>query len=54
MSRGSKCRKRKSTLSAREDKMLVGLKQGPCRVASKMSLKLRDGGKKKKGKVVKF
>lgn len=54
MSRGSRYRKRKNKLSAREDKMLVSLKQRPCRTASKMSLKLRDVRGKKKGKAVKF
>lgn len=41
-------------LSAREGKILVGGKQGPYRRASKANLKLRDRGKKKKGKAVTF
>lgn len=54
MSRGFRYRKRKNKLSAKDNKMLVSLKQRPCRTASKMSLKLRDGWKKKKkGKAVK-
>lgn len=53
MSRSSRCRKRKNKLSARGDKVFASVQQMPYR-ASGISRKLRDKGKKKKGKAVKF
>lgn len=50
----SRGRKRKSKLSAREDKIFASLNQRPYRAVSKMSLKLRDRGQKKKGKAEKI